>query len=76
MKPVVNPIRIMDLPEQIKKLRAGRRVTDLAPKAGISPPTWYNLEGSYVNNTTIETLYKIADVLDCELVIKLKPKGG
>lgn len=64
----------MNICKQIKEIRAERRVVDVARTAGVSAPTWYNLEGEYVDNTTVKTLRKIANVLDCELVIKLKPK--
>ncbi len=65
-----------ELLEEIIKARetTGLTQTELAEKIGTKQPALSRLEKGGIKKATIETLNKIADALDMELIIKLKPK--
>jgi len=65
-----------ELLEEIIKARenAGMTQTELAEKIGTKQPALSRLEKGGIRKATIETLNKIADALNMELVIKFKPK--
>ena len=62
--------------EEIIKARetTGLTQTELAEKIGTKQPALSRLEKGGIKKATIETLNKIADALDMELIIKLKPR--
>jgi len=57
------------MPYKIKELREERKITqkELCRKANISRQTIIDLESGKIVNTTITTLQKIADVLNCKV---------
>jgi len=65
-----------ELLEEIIKARetTGLTQTELAEKIGTKQPALSRLEKGGIKKATIETLNKIADALDMELIIKLKPR--
>lgn len=65
-----------ELLEEIIKARetTGMTQTELAEKIGTKQPALSRLEKGGIKKATIETLNKIADALDMELIIKLKPR--
>lgn len=62
--------------EEIIKARenAGMTQTELAKKIGTKQPALSRLEKGGIRKATLETLSKIADALNMEMVIKFKPK--
>lgn len=65
-----------ELLEQIIKARekAGLTQTELAEKIGTKQPALSRLEKGGIRKANIETLSKIAEALNMELIIKFKPK--
>lgn len=54
--------------------RSGLTQTELAEKIGTKQPALSRLERGGFEKATIETLKRIAEALDAELVVKLQPK--
>jgi len=54
--------------------KAGLTQDELAEKIGTKQPALSRLERGSFKKASVETLRKIADVLDARLVIKLQPK--
>lgn len=65
-----------ELIESLLKARekAGLTQEELAEKIGTKQPALSRLERGGFKKASVETLRKIADVLDARLVIKLQPK--
>lgn len=65
-----------ELLESMLKARekAGLTQEELAEKIGTKQPALSRLERGGFRNASVDTLRKIADVLDARLVIKLQPK--
>ena len=65
-----------ELLESLLKARekAGLTQEELAEKIGTKQPALSRLERGGFKKASVETLRKIADVLDARLVIKLQPK--
>jgi ribosome-binding protein aMBF1 (putative translation factor) len=65
-----------ELLESMLKARekAGLTQEELAVKIGTRQPALSRLERGGFRNASVDTLRKIADVLDARLVIKLQPK--
>jgi transcriptional regulator with XRE-family HTH domain len=55
--------------------RAGITQKELAVKIGTKQPALSRLERGGFKKASVETLKKIADALDAQLVIKLHPKS-
>ncbi len=53
--------------------RSGLTQAELAEKIGTKQPALSRLERGGFRKATVETLHKIADALDVELVVKLQP---
>lgn len=58
-----------DLGDKVKKARAGRKVTDLAYRANISPAYWYKIEANEPESVSEETLRNIEKALNINLNI-------
>lgn len=65
-----------ELIESMLKARekAGMTQKELAQKIGTKQPALSRLERGGFEKATLETLKKIADALDAQLVVKLQPK--
>lgn len=65
-----------ELLEEIIKAREGAGLTqgELAKKIGTKQPALSRLEKGGIRKANIETLSKIAEALNMELIIKFKPK--
>ncbi len=65
-----------ELLEEIIKARecAGLTQDELARKIGTKQPALSRLEKGGIKKATVETLNKIAEALNMELIIKFKPK--
>jgi transcriptional regulator with XRE-family HTH domain len=66
---------IAPLGAQIRALRASRSLTlkELADRVGTSAPAMHRYEGLW-EGYTLSTLRRIADALDADLMIRLKPR--
>lgn len=52
---------------EIKRRNAGLTIAELSAKSGVSAPTIIKIEAGRIRTVKVDSLYKLADALGCDL---------